>query len=201
MHADEFFLDQRNRLEKFNAECPVHGNRLHQGIHENILQRNPVLHKPVDQLIGNPQPIFRCLGHPFITHAQGHNPAIRSGQQRNHLVIPVGLQGNGIDHGRPLMHRQTGLDGLGIRSVDGTGTFHDGLHRPDKPAHVILFLLQKDPCIDINIVCAGLMFLTRHRLNRLHIPVLDCLRDRLAAGINELSHNDHSDLLLLLFGH
>ena len=171
---------------------------MYQRVNINVFQFDIVLEQTVDQLVGNGHAVIHGFRHAVIAHAQRHHFEIRARQYGHQNIIAIFFQGDRIDYGGALVNGQGRFDGFGIRAVNGAYGIDLFLHGFYQPCEIFRFFSHEDAGIYINIIGARFKFISGNFFNCRCILILNVCTNGLAAGVDELTNNNHCPLLFLL---
>jgi hypothetical protein len=89
------------------------------------------------------------------------------------------------------MNGQRCLNGFRVRTVDTTGNVYHLLHGFNQPGQIFRFLSDESSSVDIDIVSAIFSLIDRKLLNRFCVFIFDSCGNRLSAGVDKFTYDNH----------
>ena len=156
-HVDaQLRADQADRLERGRDRLGVGADRHRERVDHDVRGRDPVVAGRLDDLGRDLEPLLGRLGDPGLVVGEPDHRRAVLGHERQDLLQPLVLAGDGVHERLALVDRQPGLERLDDRRVDAHRQVRVGLDRREHLLEQLGLVDERDAGVDVEDVGAGL---------------------------------------------
>ena len=153
-----------------------------QTVDENIFPGNAVRTAGLENIPGDPDPVFRRLRQSLFIHGQTHNRCAVFLHNRQNPVLLLFLPVYGVHDAPAVQHPESRFHGLRIRGINLQRKVRHALDRLHYFRHQFRFRKSRHTYIDIQNVGTRFLLLNRQLRHIVHIPASESLLEPLLAG-------------------